>query len=228
MKGKRCKSIHPSFHLSLIALIFILSNSGFLLSGVNATESNQPYSHINLFTRGQTRYEVNLTLSRGLLLINDTNSYHLSLTPHPFDKYPNVTLDMIEISSIRFDFYKEDRETLTASTDLFYTSTMYNRSKIPVPYGNTTTLVGNFGIPDWWESKTMWLGLAVDYGEFFHISTGDNYSAAVSSHSPKLFGPLEIQGFSVSRIDFGSISVIIGTLVFLVLYSVFLKKLMKY
>ena len=145
MKDKRCKSIHPSFHLSLIALIFILSNSVFLLSGVNATESNQPYSHINFFTRGQTRYEVNLTLSRGLLLINDTNSYHLSLTPHPFDKYPNVTLDMIEISSIRFDFYKEDRETLTASTDLFYTSTMYNRSKIPVPYGNTTTLVFQIG-----------------------------------------------------------------------------------
>ncbi len=221
MKVSWNKSSKPSFAIFWAIIIFILLTSGFLLSGVNATQPIQSYSQISSFTRGQTYFEVNLTLSRAVLLINETNSYHLSLTPHPFDKYPNVTLDRIEVSSIRFDIYKEDRETLTASTDLFYASTMYNRSSIKIPYGNTTVLAGNFSIPDWWEPKIMWLGLAVDYGEFFYVSTGENYSSAVSSHSPKLFGPLEIHGFSISQVDFGYVWVIISSLV---LYSTILKK----
>ena len=202
-------------------MMVILLNSNLSLSGVNTAESTISYSQISFYIRGQTRFEVGLTLSRDVLLINETNPYYLSLTPHRFDKHPNVTLDRIEISSLRFDFYEEDRETLTASNEFFYVSNMYNRSRIKIPYDNTTSMAGNFSIPDWWEPKTMWLGLAVDYSEYFFITTGDNYSSVVTSHSPKLFGPLAIHGFPPRQVGFGSFWVIISLLI---LYSQIRKK----
>jgi len=120
------------------------------------------------------------------------------------------------------DFYEEDKETLSGTTTVFYCSGLYGINALKIPYRNTTTVSGNFSLPDWWETKTMWVGLYLSFSELFTILGEENHSTSVTLHSPKLFESPEIHGFPSKQTGFGSIEIVISSLVFC--YLIFKKK----
>jgi hypothetical protein len=184
----------------------------------------QEYSQVVYFTQGDTRFEIDFSLQKGFIKINESNHLWLTITPYSRNQNQNYTLDRIEVSFIAIRIYLEIDAFRRFVSDIFF---LDYADPLVIKYNQASQVGGKILFDFDLESQEVWIGLGLDYIQYFNATNGEEHSASYVISSPKIIGPLSLLGNVSPDSSFNQLLILFNLVLIVFTFSIIVVKIRR-